>query len=136
MRSSWMRVTLKPHDRVLIRHGRGETRTQRRSHVETEPETGGRQPPAQGRTPAAPRSRKRRGGHSPGASAGSPARGHPDFRRLVLRTRGGYILVFSVVPSYPACCSLLRPSKILLMVSIIIIAVIYQYHEQSINWYQ
>ena len=54
---------------------------QRRSHVETEAETGRRRPPSQGRTPGAPRSWKRREGPSPGASAGGPAQGHPDLRR-------------------------------------------------------
>ena len=52
---------------------RGEMGTQRRSHVETEAETGGRRPPAQGRTPGAPRSWKRRGGPSPGAPGWSSA---------------------------------------------------------------
>ena len=46
---------------------------QRRSHVETEAETGRRWPPAQGQTPRASRSQKRRGGPSLGASAGSSA---------------------------------------------------------------
>ena len=58
----------KPRDRVLIRHRRGETQTQRRSHMEAE---------AQGRTPRTPKSQKRRGGPSPGASAGSSALGPP-----------------------------------------------------------
>ena len=53
----------KPHDRVLIRHRRGETETQRRSPVETEAETGGRRPPAQGWTPGAPEAA--RGGKDP-----------------------------------------------------------------------
>ena len=79
----------KPTDRVLIRHRRGETGTQRRSHVETEAGTGGRQPPAQGWTPGAPRSWTRREGPSPGDSAGSSALGHPDLRRLASRTGGG-----------------------------------------------
>lgn len=81
----------------------------------------GERPPAQGQTPAAPRRERRE--DPPGASAGSPASGNFTLtRRLVLRTREDTFW-FSVVPSYPACCSLLRPSKILLMVSIIIIAV-------------
>ena len=56
--------------------------------MDTEAETGGRRPPAQGQTPGAPRRQKRREGLSPGASAGSPALGHPDLRRLVPRTQG------------------------------------------------
>ena len=80
---------LKPKHRVLIRHRRGETQTQRRSHVETEAETGGRRPPAQGRTPGAPRSRKRREGPSPGTSGWSSALGHPDLRRVVSSTGVG-----------------------------------------------
>lgn len=75
---------------------------QRRSHVETEAETGGRRPPAQGWTPGAPRSWKRRGGPSPGASAGSSALGHPDLRGLVPGTGAGWM---SVVLS-PQLCSL------------------------------
>ena len=59
--------------------------------METEAETGGRQPPAQGRTPGAPRSWKRWGGPSPGASAGSPALGALDLRHLVSRAGGGQI---------------------------------------------
>ena len=51
-----------------------------------EAETGRRRPPAQGRTPGAPRSWKRRGEPSPGASAGSSALGLPDLRRVVPRT--------------------------------------------------
>ena len=78
----------KPRDRVLIKHRRGETGTQRRSHVETEAETGVRRPPAQGGTPGAPRSWRRCGEHSPGASAGSSALGPPDLRRVVPRTGG------------------------------------------------
>ena len=70
---------------------RGETGTQRRSHVETEAETGGRQPPAQGWTPGAPRNWTRQGGPSPGASAGSSALGPLDLRRLVSRTRGRWM---------------------------------------------
>ena len=66
----------KPRDRVLIRHRRRETRTHRRSHVETEAETGGRRPPAQGWTPGAPRSWKRQ-------------EGHHDLKCLFSRTRGG-----------------------------------------------
>ena len=50
--------------------------------------TGGRRPPAQGRTPGAPRSWKRHGEPSPGASAGSSALGAPDLRRLISRTWG------------------------------------------------
>ena len=46
--------------------------------METEAETGGRRPPAQGRTPGAPRSWKRWEGPSPGASAGSSALSHLD----------------------------------------------------------
>ena len=38
----------KPDGRVFIRHRRGKTWTQRRSHVKAEVETGGRRPPAQG----------------------------------------------------------------------------------------
>ena len=41
-----MGVALNPSDTVLIRQRRGDTRTQRRSHVETEEEMGGRRPPA------------------------------------------------------------------------------------------
>ena len=59
--------------------------------MEMEAETGGRRPPAQGRTPGAPGSWKRRGGPSPGASAGSPALGPLDLRCLVPRTRGGWM---------------------------------------------
>ena len=83
----------KPRDRVLIRHRRGETRTQRRSHVEPDAEMGGRRPPAQGRTPGAPRSWKRRGGPSPGASVESPALGPLDLRSLVSRAGEGWMSV-------------------------------------------
>ena len=79
----------KPGDRTLIRHRRGETRTQRRSYVEMEVETGGRRPPAQGRMPGAPRSCRRREGPSPGASVGSSALGPLDLRCLV--PRGGCV---------------------------------------------
>ena len=88
----------KPKDRVLIRHRTGETETQRRSHVETQTETGGRRPPAQGRTPGAPRSWKRWEGPCPGASAGSSALGHPDLRRLVPRVQRRWM---STVSSFP-----------------------------------
>lgn len=88
----------RPRDRVLKRHQRGETRTQRRSHVEMEAEMGGTWPPAQRWTPRAPRSRKRRGGPSPGDSAGSSALGHTDLRRVVPRTRGGWMPVWGVKP--------------------------------------
>ena len=84
---------LKPKDKVLIRQRRGETRTQRRSHVETEVETGGRRPPAQEWTPGAPRSLKRRGGPSPGASGQSSALGPRELRRLVPRAGGGWMLL-------------------------------------------
>ena len=50
--------------------------------------TGGRRPPAQGRTPGARRSRKRREGASSGASAGSAALGPADLRCLVSRPWG------------------------------------------------
>ena len=56
--------------------------------MEMEAETGGRRPPAQGRMPGARRSWKRRGGPSPGASAGSSALGPLDLRHLVPGTRG------------------------------------------------
>ena len=59
--------------------------------METEAETGGRRPPAQGRTPGAPRSWKRWEGPSPGASAGSPALGTLDLRCLVPGTRRGWM---------------------------------------------
>ena len=62
---------------------------QRRSHVEAEAETGVRRPPAQGRTPGAPRSWKRRGGPSPGASGWSSAMEHPDLRHVVSSTGVG-----------------------------------------------
>ena len=55
-----------------------ETQTQRRSHVETEAEMGGKWLPAQGWTPGASRSWKRQEGPSPGDSAGSPALSHLD----------------------------------------------------------
>ena len=88
----------KPRDRVFIRHRRGETWTQRRSHVEMEAETGGRWPPAQGRMPGAPRSWKRQGGPSPGASGRSSALGHNDHLRTISRARGGWMsVVFSHV---------------------------------------
>ena len=61
--------------------------------METEAETGRRWPPAQGRTPGAPRSWKRWGGPSPGASGWSSALGLLDLRRLVPRTRGGWMSV-------------------------------------------
>ena len=51
--------------------------------METEAETGGRRPPAQGLMPGAPRSWKRQGGPSAGAFAGSSALGPLDLRRLV-----------------------------------------------------
>ena len=86
----------KAKHRVLIRHRRGETQKQRRSHVETEAETGGRRPPAQGRMPGAPRSWKRPGGPSPGASGWSSALGHHDNLRTISRARGGSLsVVFS-----------------------------------------
>ena len=88
----------KPWDRVLIRHRRGKTWTQRRSHVEMEAETGGRRPPAQGQMPGAPGSWKRQGGPSLGASAGSSALGHHDHLRTVSRAGGGWM---SVVFSHP-----------------------------------
>ena len=87
---------------VLIRHRRGETRTQRRSRVETEAETGGRRPPAQGQTPGAPRSRKRQEASSPGDSAGSSALGHYDLGRPVSRTGGGGWIWIYWVPQYVA----------------------------------
>ena len=71
--------------------------------METEAETGGRRPLAQGRTPGAPRSWTRRGGPSPGASAGSPALGHPDLRHLVSRTQGRYTSSLSVVLNHLIC---------------------------------
>ena len=83
-----MGVALNPSDTVLIRQGRGETWTQRRSHVETQAEMGGRQPPAEGWTPRAPRSWKRREGPSLGAFGWSSALGLLDLRRVVSRTRG------------------------------------------------
>ena len=43
VRSSWVRVALNPTERVLMRDKRGEAQTQRRSHVNTEAETGGMQ---------------------------------------------------------------------------------------------
>ena len=49
VRSSWVRVALNPIERVLVRDKRGETQTQRRSHVKTEAEMGGMQPRAWGR---------------------------------------------------------------------------------------
>lgn len=56
---------LKPRHRVLVRHGRRETQTQRRSHVETEAETeGGGYQPRDGR-PGATGSWKRQGGLLP-----------------------------------------------------------------------
>ena len=58
---------------------------QRRSHMETEVETGGRRPPAQGRTPGAPGSWKRRVGPLPGTSTGSSALRPLDLRCLVPR---------------------------------------------------
>ena len=61
--------------------------------METEAETGGRRPPAQGETPGAPRSWKRQEGPSPGASAGSSALGHCDLGRLVSRTGGRRIWI-------------------------------------------
>ena len=61
--------------------------------MEMEVETGGRWPPAQGRTPGAPGSLKRREGPSPGDYAGSPALGHCDLGRLVSRTGGGRIWI-------------------------------------------
>ena len=88
----------RPRDRVLKRHQRGETRTQRRIHVDMEAEMGGRRPPAQRLTPGALRSRKRRGGPSPGDSAGSSALGHPDLRRVVPGTRGGWTPFWGVKP--------------------------------------
>lgn len=68
--------------------------------METEVETGGRQPPAQGQTPGARRSWKRPRGPSLGASEGNSALGHPDLRRLVPGTGAGWM---SVVLSPPAC---------------------------------
>ena len=61
--------------------------------METQAETGGRHPPAQGRTPGAPRSWNRQGGPSPGNSAGSSALGHPDLRRLASRTGDAYVFL-------------------------------------------
>ena len=67
-----------------------------------EAETGGRRPPAQGRTPGAPRSRKRQEGSSPGDSAGSSALEHYDLGRLVSRTGGGGWIWICWVPQYVA----------------------------------
>ena len=61
--------------------------------METEAETGGRRPPAQGQTPGAPRSWKRREEPSPGDSAGSSALGPLDLRHLVSRTWGEWMSV-------------------------------------------
>ena len=61
--------------------------------MEMEAETGGRQTPAQGRTPGAPRSWKRQEGPSPGASVGSSALGPLDLRHLVPRAGGGQMLL-------------------------------------------
>ena len=91
----------KPWDTVLIRHRRGKTWTQRRSHVEMEAETGGRRPPAHRWMPRAPGSRKRREGPSHGDSAGSSALGPLDLRCLVSRTREGWM---SVVLSHDPIC--------------------------------
>ena len=66
-----------------------ETGTQRRSRVETEAETGGRRPPAQGWTPGASSSWKRRGGPSPGDSGRSSALGPLDRECLVSLTKRG-----------------------------------------------
>lgn len=56
-----MGVALNPGTKVLIRHKKeGETRTQQRSRVETEAETGGRRPPAQGDGRLELQKRKRR----------------------------------------------------------------------------
>ena len=77
---------------VLIRHRR-ETGTQRRSHVETEAETGGRRPPAQGWMPGASSSWKRREGASPGDSGRSLALGHLDHECLVSLTKRRWIPV-------------------------------------------
>ena len=93
-----MGVALNPSDRILIRHTRGETRTQRRSHMETEAETGGKRPPAQGWTLGAPRSWKRQGGPSPAASAGNSALGPLDLRRLVPRAGAGWMCVVAKPP--------------------------------------
>ena len=71
--------------------------------METEAETGGRRPPAQGRTPGAPRSWKRRGGPSPGASARSPALGALDHRCLVPGTRGVWSLGLRVWGGMDVC---------------------------------
>ena len=90
-----MGVALNPSDTVLIRQGRGETWTQRRSHVEAEAETGGRRPPAQGWTPGAPRSWKRQEGPSPGASAGSSVLGQLEPRHLVPRAGGACVFLAS-----------------------------------------
>ena len=98
MRSSWRGVALNPSDRILIRHTRGETRMQRKSHMETEAETGGKRPPAQGRTPGACRSWKRWGGPSPAASAGSSALGPLDLRHLVPRAGAGWMCVVAKPP--------------------------------------
>ena len=90
----------KPRVRVLIRHRRGETGTQRRSPAETEAETGGRRPPAQGRTPGAPRSWKRWGGPSSEISRQNRSWGHLDLRRLVPRTGRRWIPIVLVCPAY------------------------------------
>lgn len=73
--------------RVLKRHPRGETWTQRWEGGGRQPRDGLLEPPG---------SWKRQGGPSPGASAGSPDLEHPDLRRVVPRTRGGWIPAWGV----------------------------------------
>ena len=69
-----------------------ETQTQRRSHVEMEAETGGSQPPAQGRLESL--ELEEAGRPLPGACGGSTALGHLDLRCLVSRTGEGDCLRF------------------------------------------
>ena len=66
--------------------------------METEAETGGRWPPAQGRMPGAPRSWKRREGPSPGDSAGSSALGPLDLTHLVSKSGGARMNVCCFEP--------------------------------------
>ena len=86
--------------------------------METEVETGGRWPPAQGWTPGAPSPGMDAQSHQPrdgcpeppeagrgweGASGQRSALGHPDLRHLVSRARGGRIPVV-LIPQCVVIC--------------------------------
>ena len=85
----------KPRDRVLIRHRRGETRTQRSSQVETGAETGGRRIPAQGRMPGAPQKLGEAGRTLPWSLCREPSPGTPGLQTSGPQEETGCLRVIS-----------------------------------------